>query len=297
MLRQDRRATSWHAFADGLHEVPGWLESLGGETTPGDPGLLPSWPHFPGAGHVTYRRYSRRPARPRAVRLPARARSRRRGIEVRYDGRRADRLPPGPVVLAAGGFEYDAELRDTHLPLPLTAVGHPGNTGDAVRLAQQAGASLWHMSAFFGWFAFRHPDHVAAFPLDVHAPSFIYVDADGRRFADETGWEVHDKLRCLTTYLPRRAQPPAPARLHLVFDEPRAARRSAQRHRRHAQRLRLERRQLGRADGRLDPPRRGPRPPGARAHAAPPTAACPTRFGRAPETIVAFEPPLYAIEM
>jgi succinate dehydrogenase/fumarate reductase flavoprotein subunit len=74
------------------------------------------------------------------------------------------------------------------------------------------------MSAFFGWFAFRHPDHVAAFPLDVHAPSFIYVDGDGRRFADETGWEVHDKLRCLTTYLPRRHnRPRMPG--YLVFDE------------------------------------------------------------------------------
>ncbi len=97
-------------------------------------------------------------------------------------------------------------------------VGHPGNTGDAVRLALGAGASLWHMGAFFGWFAFVHPDHVAGFPLDVHGPSFIYVDADGRRFADETGWEVHDKVRSLTAYLPRRRNyPHMPG--HLVFDE------------------------------------------------------------------------------
>ena len=53
----------------------------------------------------------------------------------------------------------------------------------------------------------------------MHAPSFIYVDADGRRFADETGWEVHDKLRCLTAYLPRRRNHPhVPG--HLIFDEP-----------------------------------------------------------------------------
>ena len=123
------------------------------------------------------------------------------------------------MILTAGGFEYDDELRDAHLPLPLVPLGHPGNTGDALRLAQQAGASLWHMSAFFGWFAFVHPDHVAGFPLDVHAPSFVYVDADGRRFADETGWEVHDKVRCLTTYLPRRHNHPhMPG--HIVFDEP-----------------------------------------------------------------------------
>ena len=115
-----------------------------------------------------------------------RARSRRAAIEVRYDdaGHRVRRPPRS--ILACGGFEYDADLRDAYLPIPLVAVGHPGNTGDAVRIAQAAGASLWHMSAFFGWYAFRHPDYEAAFPLDVHAPSFIYVDADGRRFTDET---------------------------------------------------------------------------------------------------------------
>lgn len=84
----------------------------------------------------------------------------------------------GGVILACGGMEYDAELRDTYLTLPLVPVGHPGNTGDALRLAGQAGASLWHMSAFFGWMAYRHPDYEAAFTLDVHARSFLYVDPE-----------------------------------------------------------------------------------------------------------------------
>jgi succinate dehydrogenase/fumarate reductase flavoprotein subunit len=221
------------AFADGLHEIPGWLASLGGETAPVDVaafhGMLPSWPHFPGAGHVSYRQFVG-DAPGRALFALLRENVERRGIEVRYetpatellieDGRvvGANGIRSDAVILTAGGFEYDAEMRDTYLSLPLTAVGHPGNTGDAIRLAQQAGASLWHMSAFFGWLAFEHPDHAAAFPLDVHAPSFIYVDGDGRRFADETGWEVHDKLRCLTAYLPRRRnRPRMPG--WLVFDE------------------------------------------------------------------------------
>jgi hypothetical protein len=74
------------------------------------------------------------------------------------------------------------------------------------------------MSAFFGWLSFVHPDYPAAFTLDVHAPSFIYVDGDGRRFADETGWEVHDRVRALTAYLPRRRNRP---RLPgwIIFDE------------------------------------------------------------------------------
>ena len=74
------------------------------------------------------------------------------------------------------------------------------------------------MSAFFGWLSFRAPGFDAAFTLDVHAPSFIYVDADGRRFADETGWEVHDKVRCWTAFLPRNANAPGlPG--YIVFDE------------------------------------------------------------------------------
>ncbi|MGN6870325.1 MAG: FAD-binding protein [Solirubrobacteraceae bacterium] len=126
----------------------------------------------------------------------------------------AERLPPA----VGGSFEADPELRDSYLPLPLVSVGHQGNTGDTLRLAQAAGASLWHMSAFFGWLSFVHPEYPAGFTLDVHAPSFIYVDGDGLRFADETGWEVHDRLRALTTYLPRRRnRPRMPG--WIVFDE------------------------------------------------------------------------------
>lgn len=124
----------------------------------------------------------------------------------------------GAVVLASGGLEYDARLRDTYLPLPLTPVGHPGNTGDSIRLAERAGASLWHMSAFFGWLAFAAPGLEAAFTIDVHAPSHVLVDADGRRFADETGWEVHDRMRSWTTFAPRHANRPR-AHGFVVFDE------------------------------------------------------------------------------
>src|SRR6201995_2872451 len=99
-------------------------------------------------------------------------------------------------------------MRDPYLPLPLVPVGHPGNTGDSIRLAAAAGGSLWHMSAFFCWLAFRAAEFDAAFTLDVHAPSFIYVDADGRRFADETGWEVHDKVRSGTAVFPRNSKYP-----------------------------------------------------------------------------------------
>jgi len=111
------------AFAAGLHEVPAWLESLGGATRAVD--WPPSWPNFP--GHVTYRQFVGDRPGP-ALFDCLRGAVEARGIEVRYDTRVTE-LPEGNVVLAAGGFEYDEEMRDAYLPLPLTAVGHPGNTG------------------------------------------------------------------------------------------------------------------------------------------------------------------------
>ena len=312
------------AFADGLHELPGWLETLGGATAPVDldafGGMLPSWPHFPGAGRVSYRMYVPGPDQRPGPALFALLRDavQRRGTEVRYrapateliveDGRVAgaviegSRVLAGNVILTAGGFEYDDELRDAHLPLPLVALGHPGNTGDGLRLASQAGASLWHMSAFFGWFAFVHPDHAAGFPLDVHAPSFVYVDADGRRFADETGWEVHDKVRCLTAYLPRRRNyPHMPG--HVVFDE--AARCAGPLN----GIVGTPNDYVWSADNsaevqagwikRADTPEQLAQLIGAPELATTLTAygAQPDEFGRAPETLVALEPPLYAIQM
>src|SRR6185437_7687656 len=81
-------------------------------------------------------------------------------------------------------------------------------TGAGLVMAQQAGAALWHMYGCFGWFAFRAPDFPAPFAVDFSGASHVFTDADGRRFADETGYEVHDRLRALLTYLPRNANRP-----------------------------------------------------------------------------------------
>jgi succinate dehydrogenase/fumarate reductase flavoprotein subunit len=74
------------------------------------------------------------------------------------------------------------------------------------------------MAAYFGWVAFVHPDFPAAFTINVHAPSFVLVDDEGRRFADEFGWEVHDQMRSWTAYMPRHANRPR-RRGFVVFDE------------------------------------------------------------------------------
>lgn len=235
------------AYARGLPDVAGFLSELGGTTEPVDMaafgGMLPSWPHFPGAGHVRYRQFvpaaGERPGPGLWRVLEAAVREREipvalgtpavdlvltdagpvsGAIVAGGDGVRRPVLARRGVILASGSFEADPELRDTYLPLPLASVGHEANTGDTLRLVRTAGASLWHMGAFFGWLSFVHPDYPAAFTLDVHAPSFICVDGDGLRVADETGWEVHDRVRALTSYLPRRTnRPRMPG--WIVFDE------------------------------------------------------------------------------
>jgi hypothetical protein len=74
------------------------------------------------------------------------------------------------------------------------------------------------MYGCFGWFAFRTPEFAAPFAVDFFGASHLFVDADGRRFADETGYEVHDRLRALLSYLPRNHnRPRLPS--WAVFDE------------------------------------------------------------------------------
>ncbi len=74
------------------------------------------------------------------------------------------------------------------------------------------------MYGFFGWFALRVPEYAAPFAIDFFAPTFVLLDGDGERFADETGYEVHDRLRALLSYLPRNRNKPA-LPTWAVFDE------------------------------------------------------------------------------
>ncbi len=243
--RTDRRVLE--AYAAGLHQLRTWLGSLGGTTAPFAPppgrfpAPFPSWPSFPAGREIRYHlvQGAGRPGEALWDLLDGAVRE--RGIEVRVETQ-ARRLEidsdgavtglgvssaseqttlraGGGVVLACGGFEADPALADAYLPVgPSWPVGHPGNTGAGLRMAQQAGAALWHMYGCFGWFAFRSAEYSSPFAIDFFGASHLFADADGRRFADETGYEVHDRLRALLSYLPRN-----PNRPHLpswaVFDE------------------------------------------------------------------------------
>jgi succinate dehydrogenase/fumarate reductase flavoprotein subunit len=224
------------AYVSGLGDLPSWIGKLGGEPVvvdppPGSfPAVLPSWPNVPGSDGVQYWVVGGQPSLRRgealwhllAENLAARGITIRHGhaaarLEVAEDGRVTGAVVGDEpvtasrgVVLACGGFEADEYFKDAFLPVPhLHRVGHDGNTGDAVRMTLQAGGALWHMSEFFGWFAFQATEYDAAFAVDFHGPGFVLVNAAGQRFCDETGYEVHERLRALVNVKPALGYYPA----------------------------------------------------------------------------------------
>jgi succinate dehydrogenase/fumarate reductase flavoprotein subunit len=224
------------AYVTGLGDLRSWITKLGGDVVDVDPppgsfpAVLPSWPHVPGADGVRYWVVGGRPSLRRgealwqllAHNLAARGLDVRHehaatGLTVAEDGRvtgvtvgNEPVTAARGVVLACGGFEADEYFKDAFLPVPrLHRVGHDGNTGDAIRMTQQVGGALWHMSEFFGWFAFQAAEYDAAFAIDFHGPGFVLVNAAGQRFCDETGYEVHERLRALVNVKPALGYYPA----------------------------------------------------------------------------------------
>ncbi len=116
---------------------------------------------------------------------------------TRANGRRVDgvelvsgeRVAADAVVLACGGYEFDEELKRDHLrAYPVHFYGNPGNTGDGVRMAQDVGASLWHMNQMVGRAIgrFRLPDGTdMGFIIGIGPPGYVITDRHGNRFADE----------------------------------------------------------------------------------------------------------------
>lgn len=109
----------------------------------------------------------------------------RNGEPVRIGARRG-------VLLAAGGFEHDQEMRDS-FGVPGRSddtMGASGNTGAAHRAAIRVGAATDLMDQAWWSPGLTHPDGRSTFSLWFTGG--IFVDAAGRRFVDESG--PYDRL-------------------------------------------------------------------------------------------------------
>jgi succinate dehydrogenase/fumarate reductase flavoprotein subunit len=104
------------------------------------------------------------------------------------------------VVLACGGFEASEELQCQFWPTTMRPASTLANTGDGIRMAQEAGAGLWHMWHSHGVYGFHHPDSdyklgirvrrmrnwtPGTAPDRVSRMSWIIVNQRGERFMNE----------------------------------------------------------------------------------------------------------------
>jgi 3-oxosteroid 1-dehydrogenase len=96
------------------------------------------------------------------------------------------------VLVATGGFERNNEMRRRYQHHPVDAnwtVGHVGNTGDGLTLAEQVGAGLDTAMMHNCWWtpAVLPPGESTAWVLVIEKslPYGFFVDRDGRRFVNE----------------------------------------------------------------------------------------------------------------
>ena len=94
------------------------------------------------------------------------------------------------MVLAAGGFERNAEMRRQYLPRshePRWSGSQPNNTGDAIRAAMQVGAATLNMdSAWWGTsMSLPGEERARLMAFERALPGAIIVNANGERYMNE----------------------------------------------------------------------------------------------------------------
>lgn len=114
------------------------------------------------------------------------------GVVVERDGRQVRIAARRGVILAAGGFDHNLEMRRKYQSPALQqgwSFGNPGNTGDVIRIAEAAGADLALMDQTW-WFPAIPPAAPGGQPSVLLAerslPGSMIVDGTGHRFFNES---------------------------------------------------------------------------------------------------------------
>jgi 3-oxosteroid 1-dehydrogenase len=117
------------------------------------------------------------------------------GVRIHVDGKDLRVRARRGVVLATGGFEWDAKLVEAYLRGPMRgAVSPPNNTGDGLRMAMAHGADLANMGE--AWWVpivqlpgdtFQGHPRSRSVRLERTRPRSIIVNRAGKRFLNEAG--------------------------------------------------------------------------------------------------------------
>lgn len=102
------------------------------------------------------------------------------------------------VVIATGGFEWDATLRARHFPGAVDYLGSPpGNDGDGQRMAEAAGAALARMdqATLTPSVPTRYEGRLLAQPVPFHTePNAMLVNRHGVRFVNELTFNIGEAI-------------------------------------------------------------------------------------------------------
>jgi succinate dehydrogenase/fumarate reductase flavoprotein subunit len=190
-------------FMEEMANNPDWLKSMGvGYSV--RKGSSAQYSKFPGAdafGHVVIKGWGIQFLETMKIQLE------KRGIEVLFETPATELIQDAEtreirgvyatsngeniaikakkgVVLCTGGFEFNEEMKANYLrPFPLKFAGWPYNTGDGIKMAQRAGADLWHMNTMVGYLNIWVPEYKVAWLLIFGRG--IWVNKYGKRYTDE----------------------------------------------------------------------------------------------------------------
>ena len=111
------------------------------------------------------------------------------GVEIERAGRKHRLRARRGVLLAAGGFEWNAAMRERYQRAPTGTswtLGAPGNTGDGITVGHRAGGALDLMDDAWWGPAIPLPK-VSYFCLaERNLPGCLLVNGAGRRFVNES---------------------------------------------------------------------------------------------------------------
>jgi len=147
------------------------------------------------------------------------------GIIAEHEGRTLRIGTRRGVVLACGGFEWNADLVRAHIGYdvrPLSPIDN--NTGDGLTMAVAAGAQLGNMTSYYGTPAMFDPEVtrengelIPQFEWSRGAPASLIVNAHGRRFANES-LPYNDFPKAFGTYDTVAADFPNAGPAYQIFD-------------------------------------------------------------------------------
>ena len=112
------------------------------------------------------------------------------GVEAKKDGKTIRIKANKGVILAAGGFPHNLEMRKKYHPHPISTEwtsAHSGNTGDAIQAGIKLGAAVDLMDDAWWGPSSVPPDDLPFFHVGERGyPGGIMVNENGKRFTNES---------------------------------------------------------------------------------------------------------------